>query len=70
MDDCEPGLARYQSTANIQVDNQLMVVWEVRCLPPSHEVATLVMAGKLVGEVDGTFPRPVVIPVRCCGQGG
>lgn len=68
--DCPEGQARYQSTANIQVDNQLMVVWEVRCLPPTHEVATLILAGKLVGEVNGTFPDPVVIPVRCCGNRG
>ncbi len=66
---CPEGQARYQAAANIMVENKLLAVWEVRCFAPTHEVATLILAGKLVGEgPDGTFPAPEVIPVLCCGQ--
>lgn len=67
--DCPEGQAPYQARANIQVMNELMVVWEVRCLPPTHEVASLILAGKIVGQSeDGSFPDPQVIPIACCGR--
>lgn len=61
-------MPRYQARANISVAGDLMVVWEVRDLPNTHEVAELVLAGLLVGEnAEGGFPDPVVIPRKCCG---
>ena len=61
-------MPRYQARANVNVSGEVMVVWEVRDLPNSHEVASYVMAGLLVGEDEfGNFPEPVVIPVKCCG---
>lgn len=67
MDDCPPGQARYQARRNAWIAGAQHVVWEVKCYPPTEEVATAVMAGILSGEVDGAFPDPVVIAQRCCG---
>lgn len=62
-------MPRYQARANVNVSGEVIAVWEVRDLPNTHEVASYVMAGLLVGEdEDGNFPEPVVIPVKCCGQ--
>ena len=59
----------YQARANISVAGELMVVWEVRDLPNTAEVAEYVMAGLLVGQDSaGNFPDPVVVPRKCCGQ--
>lgn len=66
--ECAEGTARYQARANVMVANELQQIWTVKCYPPTHEVATLILAGLLVGEDDGGFPDPVVIPVLCCGQ--
>jgi hypothetical protein len=60
---------RYQARANVNVSGEVIPVWEVRDLPNTHEVATYVLAGLLVGEDEnGNFPDPVVIPIKCCGS--
>ncbi len=65
--DCPPGSARYQARRNAWIMGASHNVWEVKCYPPTEEVAVAVMAGILSGEVDGAFPDPVVIAQRCCG---
>ena len=68
---CPEGQSRYQATHYITVNGNQMDVWEVRCLPPTAEVSSLVTVNMLVPEAaDGSFPSPVAAPVRCCGQHG
>lgn len=68
MPPCPEGEARYQARQTVVVEGVVQATWEVRCYPPTHLIATYVLAGALVGEDEnGGFPDPVVIPVRCCG---